>query len=123
MKRKATLRVAVVLLLFLFVAAEGLGSLAFATCTSNCKNPNDKKNYKDCKDCQSPCIPDVTGDGKVTTKDVTAVDKCYRTPACRTNPCSGTRNFDLNGDGVCNSLDVNIVRKCLGCCITPSPFK
>jgi hypothetical protein len=94
-----------------------------------CKDPYDPNNYALCKDCAGSCSngtmtgcdPDINNDSSVTTTDLQAVLMCVRlkcNPALAKYAC-----YDLNKDGKINMTDYDIVRRCLGCCSTPSPIK
>jgi hypothetical protein len=109
-------RLCVALMLVAFVCASVVGGFGFfvkdAFAANGC-------NAGSCKNCLDVCKADVDLDGKVTVADVSAVYNCWKKPSCSNNP----GRYDLNADGKCNTMDYQYVRKCTGCCSSPSPTK
>ncbi|WP_035254525.1 dockerin type I domain-containing protein [Desulfatiglans anilini] len=88
------------------------GALAAPSFALVAPGPSDITN---CDDCQNLVNVDVDSDGRVTTADLLIVysniqKKIY------------TAASDVNSDGLVNMDDFTIVKRCLGCTVSASPF-
>jgi len=121
------------LVLGIFIVTLALGGFigvgkVFADNTSQCADPT-SKNYKSCTECDCKVLAVIPPGNKVTGATASAVLKCSKTGTCKNpgqpNVCSniGNKLFDLNCDGLVNTVDYNIAVKCAGCCAQASPFK
>jgi len=73
-----------------------------------------------CDDCSEPNVhADVNGDGRVTITDLLGVLKAVRTPGA----CPPGWDCDVDKSGGISLDDFLMLRRCLGCSITPSPFQ
>jgi hypothetical protein len=99
-------------------------SEAFAACPNNdCVKPS-STNYKTCADCQCKVL-NVLPDCRVSATTAQNVYKCWKQPSWCGYPGTPAqwKKYDLDGNGVVDSVDYTIANKCVGCCSTPSPFK
>jgi hypothetical protein len=119
------------MLMTLFLCFVFVGSLVCSEgeVGAACKNPADPGSYATCQDCTGACSngsvtgcdPDVNDDKSITTVDLQIILRCVQmkcNPVLAKYAC-----YDLNKDNKIDMIDYNIVRKCLGCCSTPSPIK
>ena len=86
-----------------------------------CKDPGVPGNYDHCPDCEGTCDPDVDDDTIVSVADCLLVLRCAKTPP----PGTGcyVPAYDLDGDGSVTFTDFLIVKRCMGCCLTGTPFE
>ena len=93
---------------------------AFGACGTCPTNPVNITSCAQCKDCNI----DLNHDGKVTTSDLLLVTRCI-TPLSNTCRSTNYPAYDTNCDlsGSVDPNDMLTVYKCLGCSVTPSPFK
>lgn len=126
MKRSCLCSLLGVLVWTLFTGVFFFGtSHAFAAdCpTNNCVTPS-STTYKTCADCQCKVLA-VLPDCRVSATTAQNVYKCWKQPTWCGFPATPLKwqKYDLDGNGVVNSVDYAIANKCVGCCSTPSPFK
>lgn len=70
-----------------------------------------------CDDCANTANPvDINGDGSVNVSDLLIVIWDIQ------GIYEGGHETDVNGDGNTDMDDFHIVRQCMGCKLTPSPF-
>lgn len=73
-----------------------------------------------CNDCQEPNVhTDANGDGVVSITDLLGVLNAVRIPG----GCPPGWDCDVDKSGGISMDDFMILRKCLGCSVTPSPFQ
>lgn len=73
-----------------------------------------------CNDCMEPNVhADANGDGVVSITDLLGVLNAVRNPG----GCPPGWDCDVDKSGGIGLDDFLILRKCLGCSVTPSPFQ